>query len=106
MHSRQNEPSAFWFDTSGLSFKPVNDVGPMIEYHAIDVVVRALVVWLTTSLIGGIALAAKISFVARVFHVPEFAEHQPMGFLMAGVLGVGVATWFMVQSLRQSHFHN
>lgn len=103
MYSRQSMNSSFWFDISGLSFEPVNDVGPLIDYRAADLLARALVVWLATLLIGGVLLAAKISFIARVFRVPEFADHQPMGFLMAGVLGVGVASWFMVHSLRQSH---
>ena len=102
MHSRQSTNDALWFDVEGLSFEPVNDVGPMIEYRTMGVLVRALVVWLATVLLGGAALAANISFVARVFHVPEFAEHQPLGFLMAGVLGFGVAVWFTINSLRQA----
>lgn len=101
MYSRQSTNDALWFDVEGLSFKPVNDVGPMIEYRATGLLVRALVVWLATVLLGGVALAANISFVARVFHVPEFAEQQSMGFVMAGVLGFGAAVWFLISSLRQ-----
>lgn len=98
LHSHPSASSALWFDISGLSFKPVNDVGPMIDYHTVDLLVRACVAWLVTAVIGGAALAAKISFVARLFHAPEFAAHQEMGFLMAGVLGFGVATWFFVST--------
>lgn len=99
VYSRLNTNNSFWFDMSGLSFKPVNDVGPLIDYRAADLLARALVVWLAASLIGGVLLAAKISFVARVFRVPEFAEHQPMGFLMASVVGLGLAVWFLINAL-------
>lgn len=102
MNNRSNASSAFWFDVSGLSFKPVNDVGRMIDYRAADLLVRALVTWLATSVIGGAALAAKISFVARVFQVPEFADHQEMGFLMASVLGLGVSAWFIINAMSRS----
>lgn len=97
---RQGRDSTFWFDISGQSFKPVNDVGPMIEYCAADLLARALVIWLATSILGGVALAAKISFVARLFQVPEFAELRPMGFVMAAVLGFGLAVRFLIASLR------
>lgn len=103
MYSRQNTHNAFWFDTSGLSFKPVNDVGPMIDYRAADLLARALIVWAVTAILGGAMLAAQISFVARVFHVPEFAEHQPMGFVMAAVLGLGLAINFMINALRDAY---
>ena len=45
---------------------------------------------------GGAVLAAMMSFVAGVFGAPEFAEHQRLGYLMAGVLGLGFAGWFLV----------
>jgi hypothetical protein len=96
----QSTDSGFWFDISGLSFKPVNDVGPMIDYRATGLLARAIVIWLATAIIGGIALAAQISFVARIFHAPEFAEHRTMGFLMAAVLGLGLAICFMITSIR------
>lgn len=101
MNSRPSASSALWFDVSGLSFKPVNDVGRMIDYRAADLLARAFVVWLATSVIGGAMLAAKISFVARVFQVPEFADHQEMGFLMACVLGLGVSAWFIVNAISR-----
>lgn len=103
MYRSQNAHNAFWFDIGGLSFKPVNDVGPMIDYRATDLLARALVVWVVTIVLGGALLAAQISFVARVFHVPEFAEHQPMGFVMAAVLGLGLAINFMINSLREAY---
>lgn len=101
MNIRPNASSAFWFDVSGLSFKPVNDVGRMIDYHAVDLLARALVAWLFTSIVGGAVLAAKISFVARIFRVPEFADHQGMGFLMACVLGLGVSAWFIINAVSR-----
>lgn len=103
VYSRPNARDAFWFDVSGLSFKPVNDVGPMIDFRATDLLVRALIVWAVTTILGGAMLAAKISFVARMFHVPEFAEHQSMGFVMAAVLGLGLAINFMIRYLRESY---
>jgi hypothetical protein len=92
--------SGIWFDISGLSFKPVNDVGPMIDYRTIDVLARAFVIWLAIAILGGLVLAAQISFVARIFHAPEFAEHRTMGFLMAAVPGLGVAIRFTISAIR------
>jgi hypothetical protein len=97
---RQSTTNGIWFDISGLSFKPVNDVGPMIDYRTIDLLARAFVIWLATAILGGFVLAAQISFVARLFHVPEFAEHQTMGFLMAAVLGLGLAICLTISSIR------
>jgi hypothetical protein len=101
VYSRRNPQSDVWFDISGLSFKPVNDVGPLMDYHAADLLARALTVWLATSILGGCALAANIAFVARIFRVPEFAELQSMGFVMAAVLGLGLAAWYTLKSLRE-----
>lgn len=103
VYSRPNTQSAFWFDISGLSFKPVNDVGPLMDYHAADLLMRALVVWVVTTILGGTGLAVQISFVARMFHAPEFAELQPMGFVMAAVLGLGLAISVMIRSLREAY---
>ncbi len=65
MDNRKNAHSAFWFDISGLSFKPVNDVGPMVDYRAMDLLARALVVWVVTIVRGARCWPRKFPCRAR-----------------------------------------
>ena len=83
--------------------KPANDVGRLLDFTPRNLVARALGAWVATLVIGGIVLAKGIAIVADLFHVPEFAELQHMGFLMAGVLGIGLAAALVIDVLRDTH---
>lgn len=97
---QRNSPDDPVPELGGLSFGASNDNGASREFRIPRLVWRALAIWIGTALVGGAVLAAMISFVAGVFGAPEFAEHQQLGYLMAGVLGFGFAGWFLVIHLR------
>ena len=83
--------------------KPANDVGRLLDFTPRNLLARALAAWAVTLVIGGIALEKGIAFVAHLFQVSEFAELQHMGFLMAGVLGIGLAAALVIDALRDTH---
>jgi hypothetical protein len=83
--------------------RPANDVGRLLDFTPRNLLARALAAWAATLVIGGIALAKGIAIVAHLFQAPEFAELQHMGFLMAGVLGIGLAAAFVIGVLRDPH---
>lgn len=77
----------------------------MVDFTARNLFARAMAVWFAAFIFGGVALAKAITFVAGLFRAPEFADHQQMGFLMAAVLGLCLATAFIVDTLRKSYAH-
>jgi hypothetical protein len=85
-----------------LSLERVDEAGRLTGYGLVSVLARAATIFLGTVIIGGIILSAANAFVAGLFGVPEFGEMRSMGFTMAGVLGLCLAVWFLVRSLRNS----
>ena len=75
----------------------------MVDFTARNLFARAIAAWAVTLVIGGIVLAKGIAIVAHLFQAPEFAELQYMGFLMAGVLGIGLAAALVIDVLRDTH---
>lgn len=83
-----------------LSFERVDDAGHLTGYGVVSLAARAATILFVTAIIGGVVLSAANAFVAGLFGVPEFGEMRSMGFTMAGVLGLCLAGWFLVHSLR------
>lgn len=83
-----------------LSFERVKDDGRLTGYGLMSILARAVALLFGTAIIGGVVLSAANAFVAGLFGVPEFGEMRSMGFTMAGVLGFGLAAWFLFHSLR------
>jgi hypothetical protein len=77
-----------------FSFERVDDAGHLTGYGLVSLGARAI--------IGGVVLSAANAFVAGLFGVPEFGEMRSMGFVMASVLGLCLAAWFLVYSLRNT----
>lgn len=75
----------------------------MVDFTARNLFARAVLAWAVTLIVGGVALAKAIAIAAHLFQAPEFAELQHMGFLMAGVLGIGLAAALVIDVLRDAH---
>jgi hypothetical protein len=91
---------AFLRSFGNLTFERLDDEGRLTGYGLVGILARAGALLLGTAIIGGIVLSAANSFVAGLFGVPEFGELREMGFEMAAVLGVCLAIWFLIHSLR------
>lgn len=83
-----------------FSFEHVDEAGRLTGYGLVGILARAATILIGTVIIGGVLLSAANAFVAGLFGVPEFGEMRSMGFTMAGVLGLCLAGWFLVYSLR------
>lgn len=79
-----------------------NDNFPLPAPTSRELITRAILAWMATVLFGGTALAMGIEFTAKAFHTPAFAELRHMGFIMAGVVGVGFAIAVVVGTLRNA----
>lgn len=77
-----------------------NDNYPLPRPTATGLAVHALLAWIATVIFGGTALAMGIEFTAKAFETPAFAELRHMGFIMAGVVGIGFAAAAVIAAIR------
>lgn len=94
---RRQEPAS----AAGIDHA-ANDNFPLPAPTPKELITRAILAWVATLLFGGTALAMGIEFAAKAFHTPAFAELRNMGFLMAGVVGVGFAVAVVIGTLRNA----
>lgn len=95
---RRHEPTS----ESGFGHA-ANDNFPLPVPTSRELFTRAILAWMATVLFGGTALAMGIEFTAKAFHTPAFAELRHMGFIMAGVVGVGIAVAVVIGAVRNAH---
>ena len=87
-------------EVGGLSFEPLDDVGPLNDVEPGALIVHAIAISVGTAVLGGAALTGAISTAARYFQAPEFADLQYLGFIMSGVLGLLLALAFLINAMR------
>jgi hypothetical protein len=88
---------------SANAFEAANDNCPISNIRPGKLIVEAMLAWLATFVLAGIALAKGIEIVAHLFSEPGFAELKHMGFTMAAVLGIGIAVALVIGSLRKAN---
>lgn len=79
-----------------------NDNLPPPALTPTELVTHAILAWAATLIFGGTALAMGIEFAAKAFQAPAFAELRSMGFVMAGVVGIGFAAAVVIGTLRNA----
>ena len=98
--SNQKCLDAWRNEVRGIPLQAANDNSIGSAPQLLAVLTPAILAWLVTLVVGGIALSKAIIVVAVVFRTPAFAELQGMGFVMAGVLGMGVAGALVIDGFR------
>lgn len=94
---RRHEPSSVEIGHAA------NDNFPLPIPSSRELFTRAILAWMATVLFGGTGLAMGIEFTAKAFQTPAFAELRHMGFIMAGVVGVGIAIAVVIGAVRNAY---
>lgn len=92
---------AFW----KARFRELSQARHLSGAEKADLIGTSMAIGFGTLIFGGLLLDASISFVASVFHEPEFARMHAIGFVMAGGLGVVFASWFFADAVRRQTWY-